>query len=278
MKTNIMTKLILGLAIAYPSLCHAQSSKLSGELDINREVALAGTSPTLTWNITYPAASVTDVVNIGGDDEVTATKELDVEVSVLGGASQFRADRRGRRAWKNSQLDIRVGGLAYQNIFTGQQPDIKPNSSVFTYTLKPNDSINLRSRNNNTTTTNWNPWRDTGPGAANPENVVVLANGDTPPSNVPAQDQSSIKDFLRPYLKGGKVSIGPRDLIYLFELGHNLPNSYGGGDMQDMVVLITFKDPKNNNGHGNNADGVDSSNPGNSNKTDSDPTVDDEIR
>lgn len=37
--------------------------------------------------------------------------------------------------------------------------------------------------------------------------------------------------------------------------------------------------PKNNNGHGNNEDGVDSSNPGNSKEgEDSDPTVDDEVK
>ncbi len=43
----------------------------------------------------------------------------------------------------------------------------------------------------------------------------------------------------------------------------------------DIVVTAT---PKNNNGHGNNIDGVDSSNPGKGkqHKADTDPTVDDE--
>ena len=76
------------------------------------------------------------------------------------------------------------------------------------------------------------------------------------------------------------------------ELTHSDP-SHGGFDLQDMAILVTFSDEvveedgttvdgsdttyeKTNNGHGNNADGVDSSNPGNAPFTDSDPTVDDE--
>jgi hypothetical protein len=52
-----------------------------------------------------------------------------------------------------------------------------------------------------------------------------------------------------------------------------------GYDLQDMVILVTFKSKaKTNNGHGNNLDGIDSSNPGNAPfiNLDTDPTIDDE--
>ena len=66
------------------------------------------------------------------------------------------------------------------------------------------------------------------------------------------------------------------DVIVFMELTHtDAQSSNQGYDLQDMVLLVTFR-AKNNNGHGNNADGVDSSNPGNAPFTDSDPTVDDE--
>ena len=53
-----------------------------------------------------------------------------------------------------------------------------------------------------------------------------------------------------------------------------VPGAYSwGGQMWNQP------EPKNNNGHGNNVDGVDSSNPGNSKiGEDTDPTVDDEIK
>jgi hypothetical protein len=87
------------------------------------------------------------------------------------------------------------------------------------------------------------------------------------------------------------------------ELTHTDRN-HGGFDLQDLAILVTFYDEVShngvtsdcedssdvttggttggttsgtgNNGHGNNVDGVDSSNPGNSPFTDSDPNVDDE--
>ena len=53
-------------------------------------------------------------------------------------------------------------------------------------------------------------------------------------------------------------------------------------NMQDVVLLMTCA-PKGNNGHGNNIDGVDSSNPGNGHggpngQVDPSGTVDDERR
>jgi len=52
----------------------------------------------------------------------------------------------------------------------------------------------------------------------------------------------------------------------------------GGGDSDGDTGGGDGDSEKNNNGHGNNEDGVDSSNPGNSKAgQDSDPTVDDEM-
>ena len=52
-------------------------------------------------------------------------------------------------------------------------------------------------------------------------------------------------------------------MIFLFELDASNPTQ-GSFDQQDLVVLASFKScPKTNNGHGNNLDGIDSSNPGN---------------
>lgn len=54
-------------------------------------------------------------------------------------------------------------------------------------------------------------------------------------------------------------------------------------DLQDQVLLVTFSSKHPNNGHGNNLDGVDSSNPGQgrggpNGQIDPSGGVDDEIR
>lgn len=79
------------------------------------------------------------------------------------------------------------------------------------------------------------------------------------------------------------VRIGPKDVLFLFELTETNTSS-PDFTMQDLAVLTTFATEsksakvKNNNGHGNNIDGVDSSNPGNAPfiPYDSDPNFDDE--
>jgi hypothetical protein len=64
------------------------------------------------------------------------------------------------------------------------------------------------------------------------------------------------------------------------ELTHtNSQQSDPGYDLQDMVLLVTFKSKTQiNNGHGNNLDGIDSSNPGSAPfiNLDTDPEIDDE--
>lgn len=72
-----------------------------------------------------------------------------------------------------------------------------------------------------------------------------LVNGDTPPSNVPQYNAPSLESFLRPYLDTtGKVKIGPMDVIVFMELTHSSSQkSDPGYDLQDLVLLVTFRKP-----------------------------------
>ena len=121
----------------------------------------------------------------------------------------------------------------------------------------------------------------------NSKNVKVLRDGDDVPQISGFLNQGNIESFLSGYIANGKVTIEKNQAIFLYELGTtNLSSS--AADFQDCVVLVTLfpesgsgtttttTSTKSNNGHGNNVDGVDSSNPGKAPFTDSDPTVDDE--
>jgi hypothetical protein len=173
-----------------------------------------------------------------------------------------------------TQGQISYDGGSYTQIFYGTNNDVRPSLSVYSKTNIPKGKkfrFGGRYKYNN----NWGPYFNSQSGT---NNVRTLVNGDVPPTTYPLHTAPTLESFIKPYLDpGGKVKIGPMDVIVFMELTHyDSQINDQGYDLQDLVLLVTFK-TKNNNGHGNNVDGVDSSNPGNAPFTDSDPTVDDEI-
>jgi hypothetical protein len=244
-----------------------------GSLDAYPVLVQTGTHPTLTWDIQYPE-SVLDIVTIDPGGTVTPSVDLCMEVRVLGASYQIGWDRRGKPVWGYVQAAVKSDGdSSFTQFFYDTQDDVKPSYTYYTREVRAARPIDFRARCYNGNY--WLPWRTT---EATTPNVVALTNGDTPPSTVPAFQQGNIESFLEPYLDGGgKVSIGPKDVIFLIELGQTNTNA-SGFDLQDLVILATFDYCKNNNGHGNNVDGVDTSNPGNAPfiDQDTDPNVDDE--
>ena len=86
-------------------------------------------------------------------------------------------------------------------------------------------------------------WTNTLVSNSGSEWVYVLKNGDVAPSFDPAQGQQSLDAFLSGYINSnGVVTIGPNDVIYLFELRHV---GDVGIDYQDAVMLVTFSDDQN---------------------------------
>lgn len=73
--------------------------------------------------------------------------------------------------------------------------------------------------------------------------VYVLKDGDLPPDYAPFDNQASLASFLQPVIDAqGKINIGPRDLLFLAELGSLNQSS---SDFQDAVVLVTFNEKAN---------------------------------
>jgi hypothetical protein len=231
-----------------------------------------GARPTIAWSVKYPAV-LRDIVTITPPGTVTPKEELEMEVRVIGASVKVVwVNSWGvvtKWEWAPTQAQISINNSAYSQIFYNTQNKVNPNTIVKKCTVYPAQPINFGGRYN------YDGW-STFQKSTNPNgNVVALVNGDTPPTTTPMYQQPTIEDFIKPYLDGmGKIKIGPKDVIYLMELTHTNKND-GGFDLQDLALLVTFKS-KNNNGHGNNADGVDSSNPGNAPKVDTDPNVDDE--
>lgn len=248
-----------------------------GWLTANPTVVQTGSKPTLAWSITYPSI-VYDYVEILPPATINPKEELDCEVRVLGNGVTVSGSGISGFNWVPAEATLSFNNGSYTQVFYGTNLNVNPNSVVWSRKkIQKNQTLRFggRYRYNN----NWGPTRTSSGGT---QNVRTLVNGDLPPDVVPTHNVPALEDFIRPYIgPDGRVKIGPMDVIVFMELTHaDSQQSDPGYDMQDMVLLVTFTSnkPKNNNGHGNNEDGVDSSNPGNAPfmQYDSDPNVDDE--
>lgn len=160
-------------------------------------------------------------------DEVKTVGTNDVKIKVLGSEITYGAG--------GPSIPVRVsvstnGGKAWNDLFNGRA--IEAGDLQTLANLPSNTSIRLRFNGryswlfNKTFTSN-----------ARDGHTVILRNGDTPPDYAPFANQQSLATFLRPYISAqGKVTIGPKDLLILEELGTLDRNA----DFQDAVVLVTF--------------------------------------
>lgn len=239
-------------------------------------VVQTGTKPTLTWSITYPSV-VKDYVEIIPPATVNPKEKLDVEIRVLGNGVTVSSSNSNNYSFVDAEAWLDFDGGGWDRIFYGDNHDVNPSNVVWSKkNVQAGETLKFGGRYYYD---GYGPFRHSTDGN---QCVRTLVSGDTPPDVIPEYDAPSLEDFIKPYLgHDGKVNIGPMDVIVFMELTHSDSQQNDPGyDLQDMVLLVTFtsNNPKNNNGHGNNADGVDSSNPGSAPfmQYDSDPNVDDE--
>lgn len=244
-----------------------------GTLTASPTVVQTGTHPTLSWDIVHPSV-VEDYISISPPSTIEADTELTYEIRVLG-AGVTAGNSQGF-TFVPTEARFNFNDTGYDRIFYGTNHDVNPSSVVASGTINKGQTMKFSGRyyyNHS-----WGPYFKSDGGT---ENVRTLVNGDVPPDVLPDYNAPSLESFIKPYLSAsGKVRIGPMDCIVFMELTHyDSQQGNSGYDLQDMVLLVTFKTKaKTNNGHGNNIDGIDSSNPGNAPfiNLDTDPNVDDE--
>lgn len=277
-----------------------------GTLNAFPTVVQVGTKPILTWNIIYPS-KVGDLVLVNPPgtlipNQTVYTTVQQVCVAEEGGCFDGVAvvdpvtpDNNG--LWGNSPpvmmlcsvqtvvppappVDVRLslnGGL-YKQLFYGTKDDVDPAKRLYVKKIRAGQTIDFGGRYSKNGA--WSPFYTT---RSSNLQVIALVNGSTIPTNLPLFKQTYLSNCLRPYLDAsGKVTIGPMSVLILMELSET---NHGDTcfDYQDAVLLVTFSRKHPNNGHGNNLDGVDSSNPGQGHggpngMVDPSGGVDDEIR
>ena len=201
-------------------------------------VVQTGTKPTLTWDISYPSV-VKDFVEIISPATINPKAELDVEVRVLGNGVTVNTSN-GGYTFVNAEATLSFNGGSYNRIFYGTNNNVNPNTIVYSKTkVLANQKLRFGGRYYYN-----NAWGPTFTSQTSGQNVRTLVSGDTPPSKVPQYGAPTLESFIRPYLgSNGKVKIGPMDVIVFMELTHT-NESDSGYDLQDMVLLVTFKERK----------------------------------
>jgi hypothetical protein len=269
----------------------------AGELSAFPTIVQTGTKPTLTWSILYPSTisttgttgngngnggggsgGVSSVVTVNPPGTLIPNQTLYVTVQPVGTGVTACDPTQGPTPLP-TDARVSINGSAYDQIFYGVQTNVDPAKKLFIKKVFANQLIDFGGRYVTKNGT-WSPFYTTR--SANMQ-VVSLVNGATPPTYFSLYSYSQLATYLKPYLDAsGKVKIGPMSVLVLMELGQTNRSSQCF-DYQDQVLLVTFSVKHPNNGHGNNLDGVDSSNPGNGSggpngQVDPSGGIDDEIR
>lgn len=210
-----------------------------GTLSATPSFVQVGAKPTLSWGVTYPAV-VKDIITITPPGTITPKRKLSFDVRVIGASVKVVWTNSWgvvtKWEWAPTEAQISVNNSSYSRIFYNTQDKVSPNTIVHTRVVTSGQSINFAGRYN------WDGWSTLYRSTGTEGNVVALVNGDIPPTTTPLYQQPTIEDFIKPYLdSSGRIKIGPKDVIYLMELTHTNKND-GGYDLQDLVLLVTFKE------------------------------------
>ncbi|MCX6879134.1 MAG: hypothetical protein NTW21_35810 [Verrucomicrobia bacterium] len=226
-----------------------------GTLSAFPTIVQTGTKPTLTWSILYPS-TVSDLAVVSPPGTITPTEDVYVTVQPVG-TNPSTCDPTQGTTPLYTDARVSLNGGPFLQIFYGTQADVDPAKPLYIKKVLANQTLDFGGRF--VRYGEWSPFYTTK--SANFQ-VVALVNGATPPTTFPLHQSSALASYLRPYLDAsGKVHIGPLSILILMELGQT---NHGSScfDYQDQVLLVTLSKKHPNNGHGNNLDGVDCSNPG----------------
>lgn len=243
-------------------------------------IVQTGTKPTLTWGIIHPS-KVSDLAVVNPPGTIIPNQPVYVTVQPIGtGVTDCSASGDSVEYYTDARVSLNGG--SYEQIFYGIQEDVDPAQKLFVKKVFANQTVDFGGR-----FVKYNAWTPFFTTRSANMQVVALVNGEEVPTAFPINLQNRMKSYLKPYIdSSGRVNIGPLQVLILMELG-SVDRSTSCFDYQDQALLVTLSLKHPNNGHGNNQDGVDSSNPGQGvggptglNNAGLDPSggVDDEIR
>jgi len=223
---NIILTIIGCLLLPYQAYSQSTDPAIPvGTLNVNMGMVRQGVAPTLGWSIEYPN-EIDDIIDIDPNDEIETKTRLRVQVSVIGVGI---TDQYGREYPARSYIHYSSQG--WKHVFTGTGSQVDPTHFYDDRIVEAGETLRFAAK---LYMGGYNYFYNES------NNVKVLKNGDLPPNNAAGYShQTSAAEFLRPYVKNGKLALGPLDVIYAAELTHSNSNHYGF-DLQDTIILVRF--------------------------------------
>jgi len=209
------------------------------------KVIQTGTYPTLNWEIFYPR-SIKNVANISPNGTIEALEDVYISVRPLG-VELTGPIVNGSQV--PTEIRVSLNGANYERIFFGNQDNVDPAHPTYIKKLNKGNKVNFGGRY--IQDGEWTPFYTT---QSVNNKTAALIKGDMAMNGEKAE-------YLKPYVdSANKVRVGPLSYIVAMELAAN-NQGHTNFDYKDTAVFVSFSKLHPNNGHGNNIDGVDSSNP-----------------
>lgn len=223
-----------------------------GTLGVNPTFVQTGVKPNLDWQIDYPTVFA-DLAIISTSNSLVTTEEVTVVVRVPGVSGGCERTDLPVAFWMRAGVNE-----SWQLLFYGKNHDVDPSKVLFKRKLPANTKIDFAGRFQDAS----GGWKSIVWTIEDSPGLVALTQGDPLPSGIADFISGDVESFLTPYLTEdlSTVVTGPKEMFYLFEL-ETTDGATDCYDYQDLAVVVQFH-TKNNNGHGNNVDGIDVSNPG----------------
>jgi len=214
----------------------------TGTLSVSSALVRENTQPTLTWDITHPSNDIDDIVDVDPDGPITPKTDLRMDVRIIGASIGPSSN-----SWYPVQAKVAANGSSnFVEIFDNIHPEVDPTEIYFSTLVTEGNSNyfsgQFHTRLKTAGSGNFGTLFSTQSAS---DNIIILKNGQTPPTYGGFNGQSDVTTFLEPYITDGKIDIGPRDLIILFELFATSTSS-SAFDIQDLVLLLTFNEVESN--------------------------------
>jgi len=263
MKTSVKLLAAATLATSAPTLLadvHGDPYRPVGSLDLDQHMVRNGKKAEFSWGITYPV-TVPDLIIPQAGGTVLTKEELRVKIRVVGvahfnksnnghGNNDDGVDSSNPGASKDGEdsdptVDdeipvgfwTKIGNGSWSQAFYGNGTQVAADEYVFEQIVPANTTIDFAGRGRKTT----GSWFDIRWTMDTDSAVVALQNGDSLPNYSPALEQGAIESFLSSYINDDNlVTMGPRDMIYLFELASRSPGE-SSFDLQDLAVVVTYE-------------------------------------
>ncbi len=173
-------------------------------------------------------------VNINDDNSITPLETVDMTVRTLGISITYGSGGPNIPVKLETKINNEI-----HTIFQGTEPQVASSDPLVINNIIEGTAIDFMGTSYNPYWPDWVIQHQTT--EEDSPMIIALKNGDSVPDLTPYNQQPSIDEFLEGYInEEGIVTIGPRDIIYLFELGTGNPAS-SSADFQDGVLLVTFE-------------------------------------